>query len=330
MSITFPDQKPVSVTYSAYLKGTGQISYSNKAQLYGQTSDVSQTTQLSNDSSSSASVPVIKILKNDSGNLDKPLSGAKFKLYRAKDNAPVTDREFTTGVDGIATITGREDTDGWSLFEGVKYYLVETQAPQGFTKRDDKIYFTVKDNPTGADEYPDSYTIPWSNAPRKTDTAFTIHKIDANTSADLQGAQFTLSGRRSTGEDITQVSTSTAGGMARFTGLKAGTYTLKESQAPNGYETPSTSHIIVVGTDLGVTYDGKPLSASGDGKPATVTIGNQRKRFFLPGTGHLGGMWLIMGAGGLVLGAGSVLMLADPCQSRHATSRRFRKGASMR
>ena len=107
-------------------------------------------------------------------------------------------------VDGIAIITGWQDQDGWSLFEGTKYYLVETQAPQGYLKRSDKIYFTVKDNPTAADEYPDPYTIPWPNTPEKSDTAFTIHKIDANTAASLQGAQFTLSGRRSTGEDITQ------------------------------------------------------------------------------------------------------------------------------
>ncbi|MFR0574741.1 hypothetical protein ACLUWS_05785 [Bifidobacterium boum] len=33
-------------------------------------------------------------------------------------------------VDGIAIITGRQDQDGWSLFEGAKYYLVETQAPR--------------------------------------------------------------------------------------------------------------------------------------------------------------------------------------------------------
>lgn len=129
LGITFPDKTPVTVTYSVYLKGSGNISYSNKASLYGQTSEVAQTTRLSNDSSSSASVPTIKILKNDSGNLSKPLAGAKFKLYRAKDNSSVTDREFTTGADGIATITGRQDQGGWSLFAGTKYYLVETQAP---------------------------------------------------------------------------------------------------------------------------------------------------------------------------------------------------------
>lgn len=37
-------------------------------------------------------------------------------------------------VDGIAIITGRQDQDGWSLFEGTKYYLVETQAPTGVSQ----------------------------------------------------------------------------------------------------------------------------------------------------------------------------------------------------
>lgn len=168
-------------------------------------------------------------------------------------------------VDGIAIITGRQDQDGWSLFEGTKYYLVETQAPQGYLKRSDKIYFTVKDNPTAADEYPDSYTIPWSNTPEKSDTAFTIHKIDANTAASLQGAQFTLSGRRSTGEDITQTSTTTTGGVAQFTGLKAGTYTLKESQAPDGYETSATGHTIVVVLICPSPMTGNPILLIGGG-----------------------------------------------------------------
>ncbi|MFR0574742.1 prealbumin-like fold domain-containing protein [Bifidobacterium boum] len=58
-----------------------------------------------------------------------------------------------------------------------------------------------------------------------------------------------------------KTSTTTTGGVAQFTGLKAGTYTLKESQAPDGYETSATGHTIVVGTDLPITYDGKPHPA---------------------------------------------------------------------
>lgn len=123
----------------------------------------------------------------------------------------------------------------------------------------------MKDNPTAADEYPDSYTIPWSNTPEKSDTAFTIHKIDANTAASLQGAQFTLSGRRSTGEDITQTSTTTTGGVAQFTGLKAGTYTLKESQAPDGYETSATGHTIVVVLICPSPMTGNPILLIGGG-----------------------------------------------------------------
>lgn len=316
LSIVFPDQTPVTITYNAYLKGNGRITYSNKASLYGQTSDITNTTDISSESSSSASVPSIRLLKNDSGNLGEPLAGARFKLYRASDDTPVTDTEFVTGADGIAVISGRQDQDGWALKDGVRYYLVETSAPDGYEKRSDRIYFTITDKPSGTDEYPDSYTIPWSNTPRRNKTSIAIHKVDAaNSATGLPGARFELMGF-----GLTLNATTTSNGTARFEGLEPGTYTLTEIQAPDGYQTPSSGHTIMVADDLTVTYDGRKLEP-GAGEPPVITITNQRKRFFLPETGRLGGLWLLMGAGGLALSAGSLLMLADTRPSRQASSR---------
>ncbi|MDR1774785.1 MAG: hypothetical protein LBR30_07995, partial [Clostridioides sp.] len=87
--------------------------------------------------------------------INTPLAGAKFKIADSKENAKSgkylkdyfgVDIEVTTG-DNPKT----EDVEvGWGMFtaipisEGKKYYLVETQAPDGYVKRDSilEINFT--------------------------------------------------------------------------------------------------------------------------------------------------------------------------------------------
>lgn len=325
LSITFPDKTPVTVTYSAYLKGEGSVTYSNKATLYGQSDSVQQTAQVSQNSSSHASVPSIKILKNDSGDITKPLQGASFKLYKASDDSLVTDKEFTSDSNGVATIFGDQDKDGWSLFPGTKYYLVETKAPDGYNLRSDRIYFTVTDNPTQADEYPDAATIAWANTPQNHTTSLALHKTDsANPSTGLAGAEFTLTGTDDGGNQVSLDQTTGTNGYLFFENLQPGTYTLTETKAPSGYETPSQTHTVTIGTDLSVSYDGTPVTdtvpntESHEAAVPVITLTNERKRYFLPNTGRAGGLWLIMGLGGAVLMGGTVLAFTDSRKARHA------------
>ncbi|WP_094690549.1 SpaA isopeptide-forming pilin-related protein [Pseudoscardovia suis] len=326
LSVTFPDKTPVTLTYTVYLKGSGYITYSNKASLHGQTSSIESSTNVSSESSSGASVPSIRLLKNDSGDLTKPLPGAHFKLYKADDDSsPVTENEFVSGSDGIVTVTGRQDRDGWSLHPGTKYYLKETAAPSGYSLRSDPIYFTISDSPTGEDEYPDSYTIPWVNTPVSNSTSFTLRKVDEiNNSTVLAGAQFTLTGTNADGVSTTSSVVTAADGMASFTGVTPGTYTLKETRAPNGYEASDVEHSVVVLSTLAITYDGQAIAQETDGT-ASITVQNHKKQFFLPNTGRFGGMWAFAGAGGITMLLGSTVALAETGKAPRHGSRRSGK-----
>ena len=69
--------------------------------------------------------------------------------------------------------------------------------------------------------------------------SLTVVKTDEETNATLPGATFTLT-KNSNNQQVGTPKTSDASGQLEFTGLRYGTYTLKESTAPNGYEKDGT------------------------------------------------------------------------------------------
>lgn len=81
-----------------------------------------------------------------------------------------------------------------------------------------------------------------------------IYKVDAtNEATKLDGATFTLT----KGSDVLTATTAN-GGKATFTGLKAGTYTLKEIDPPKGYNLNETEYTVTVnanGTVTSAQYD---------------------------------------------------------------------------
>lgn len=81
-----------------------------------------------------------------------------------------------------------------------------------------------------------------------------IYKVDAtNEATKLNGATFTLT----KGSDVLRATTAN-GGKATFTGLKAGTYTLKEIDPPKGYNLNETEYTVTVnanGTVTSAQYD---------------------------------------------------------------------------
>lgn len=81
-----------------------------------------------------------------------------------------------------------------------------------------------------------------------------IYKVDAtNEATKLDGATFTLT----KGSDVLRATTAN-GGKATFTGLKAGTYTLKEIDPPKGYNLNETEYTVTVnanGTVTSAQYD---------------------------------------------------------------------------
>lgn len=157
-----------------------------------------------------------------------------------------------------------------------------------------------------------------------------INKIDPNAKADkkaLQGAEFQLlrdgtpiatytfdeNGDRVLNSNNGLTAVTNENGVAYLLGIDEGTYTLKETKAPNGYILPEEGLELVItdadeegNVDGNATYTlgGKELDVFediADGSVATATIENN-KGFNLPRTGGAG-TWMFA-VGGILIMAG--------------------------
>ena len=157
-----------------------------------------------------------------------------------------------------------------------------------------------------------------------------INKIDPNAEADkkaLQGAEFQLlrdgtpiatytfdeNGDRVLNSNNGLTAVTNEDGIAYLLGIDEGTYTLKETKAPNGYILPEEGLELVItdadeegNVDGNATYTlgGKELDVFediADGSVATATIENS-KGFNLPRTGGAG-TWMFA-VGGILIMAG--------------------------
>lgn len=99
-------------------------------------------------------------------------------------------------------------------------------------------------------------------------TNISFYKTDAN-GTGLSGAQFTLTNDST---KTTMYAASESDGLVQFQQLVAGTYTLTETQAPNGYVTPTTSWKVKVTADSNNDLSAKIYQADGTtelGKPTS-------------------------------------------------------------
>lgn len=154
--------KEFTVTYYAKVNKNAVVTNNNKASLeYGNNPNDTTTTKPSEAKTSTYPLDIKKINKNTSG----LLAGAKFSLYRtAQDAKDKTNAITVSGSNGsyvvdadskntvfesVATKVG----NGYNLhLNGLAagdYWLVETQAPEGFNKLTDPIKVTItKDGDT--------------------------------------------------------------------------------------------------------------------------------------------------------------------------------------
>ena len=147
--------KAFTVTYYAKVNEDAEVTNNNKASLeYGNNPSDTTTTTPSEAKTNTYPLDIKKINKKTSG----LLAGAKFSLYRSETDAKNGENAITvTGsngnyvVDPVSTTTEfvsvEKDLGGYNLrvngLAAGDYWLVETQAPEGFNKLTDSIKVTI-------------------------------------------------------------------------------------------------------------------------------------------------------------------------------------------
>ena len=171
----------------------------------------------------------------------KALAGVTYRLY---DSAGNKIADAITGADGKAVFS--------DLPLG-SYSYQEIGAPSGYVVDDTKYQITITASAL-------NITATRTNALGK--ASVEISKVDADSNTPLQGAGFRL--YDASGSQVSEGYTD-ANGKLTFTGLKLGSYTCKEFQAPTGYELDDTAFPVVLnqnGQVLKVTRENKLITGS--------------------------------------------------------------------
>ena len=179
-------------------------------------------------------------------NTEERLSGGKFSVIRKSDNETVIP-EFV--LDGEMTVTGK-------LNAGETYLFHEIEAPEGYLKsgdveftipleKPDTIIEVVMENrkPSGGGGGDDDDDGPDGGHSGSTPPSVSIKKYDGVTMQALPGAEFTF--YDSNGNVVTTATTN-SNGYAYVTFNTTGTFTYKETKAPDGYEISDEVHTIEI------------------------------------------------------------------------------------
>jgi uncharacterized surface anchored protein len=199
----------------------------------------------------------IQIVKTEKDSVSrKPLKDAEFTLYAAEDihfgkaeekedgqDKPkgflrtLSDAVFGERLNVIHKDTAARkavtDENGKAVFGDIpagKYYVLETKAPKGYLlNKNFRAEFTVDFDGSRTNE---RVVFSESAEDVKQKLNIEITKEDSATRAKLSGAEFTL--YDSAGMAIS-TAISDGGGIARFKNLSEGTYSARETKAPQGY-----------------------------------------------------------------------------------------------
>ena len=168
--------------------------------------------------------------------------------------AGVTYRLFDSAGNKVADVT--TGTDGKAVFSDLplgSYTYQEINAPSGYVVDSTKYQITITASAL-------NITATRTNALGK--ASVEISKVDADSDTPLQGAGFRL--YDASGSQVAEGYTD-ANGKLTFTGLKLGSYTCKEFQAPAGYELDDTAFSVAMnqnGQTLKVTRENKLITGS--------------------------------------------------------------------
>lgn len=221
-----------------------------------------------------ASITGVKTDTDTKQGIAYPVNGAVIGLF--KDSQKVA--QATT------------DEKGAYCFDNIpygSYTLKEIAAPEGYVLNDTQtIDVKVSENDQEAQA---GETI--TNTLLK--GSLTLLKTNEDSSKNLPGAQFTLTGKNNYGDDIIPiVKTTGADGLAAFENLPLGSYILTETRQPSGYERLTQSFDVQVTADrngnaaeVSMTQDKTALQPNREGQYAVT---NSVSRITFTKEGHTG------------------------------------------
>ena len=211
----------------------------------------------------------LSIYKVDANDLDKPLEGVEFELYRLRDGEEpelmrfrLEDGVYIADADGDITTLTTDDTGTIRMLRLPygDYRLMETKTIPGYVLNPNGIEMTL-------DEEQYILGIVVENG----ETVVTLEKTDIVTGEPVAGAIIEVYDE--TGELVRSVETDSRG-LATLIGLPAGTYTFREVLAPDGYvlnEATFTFTIDTWGNVTGVTeFTNEPTSLTIEKEDATT------------------------------------------------------------
>ena len=245
------------ITYMARIVGDGSVSFNNTAEIKGYKSRVDESATLSSSGGGTVKNYNVRIYKYSGYNMNVAVPGAEYTLVD-ENGDPIlrpstaktiangkagTEIKFITGSTGYANVFLSEEDDGISLQEGIKYYLKETRAPEGYQVNPTTYNFTISehpnyDNTTNYEYYINDILKIWDNKLEgvlEIDKGVTIDGIDSGNSLTAEQKKnivFTISGSLedgSTFETLTVDYSSFRSGKYRLENLKPGTYTVTET-----------------------------------------------------------------------------------------------------
>lgn len=271
---------PLLITFTTLVVGevTSKDKMSNSASLAWGGGNTTQTgeqqangaqtltlDQIAN-ASTSAQLRILKTSTNTTGSEDSPdfrLSGAQFTLTQMKQEGGKWVADKDTELTKTTPSTGK--IFFLYLNKNVLYQLEETQAPSGYLRDTTVRYvvFTETVSPEGF--YPEgtiikksgTYTTPLiiKNKPKNNQGEGTYSFSFSKLSDDgnpVQGAKFTLTGANLQIKEAT----SDQAGSVKFENVDPGTYELKESSVPNGFEKLNGTIAITITTSGELTMTG--------------------------------------------------------------------------